>query len=215
MTVGMGTMRPPRLHGPDLEERQYISEPSPDGNGDGRADVLPFDLVQRLVTRAREGDADAFEQLYRQHHAGIYRFFRFHLGTDVDDAVAEVFLRAWRGLPSYRDVGVPFQAWLFGIARHVAVDELRRRGRCEPRDDLPEGAVEPMSVELLDLRNAVELLPQIQRQVIELKFLLGLTNDEVASALRTTSGAVNAKQWRGLKTLANILGGNDGYPDRA
>lgn len=208
-------MRPTRLHHPRPEDPQYISEPLPDGNVDGNARVLPFDLVERLVVRAREGDSDAFEQLYRQHYAGIHRFCRFRLGSDIDDAVAEVFVRAWRGLPSYRDVGVPFRAWLYGIARHVAVDELRRRRRCEPRDDLPDGVVEPTGVELLDLRTAVELLPAKQRQVIELKFLLGLTNDEVASAMHTTAGAVNAKQWRALKTLANILGGSDGYRDRA
>jgi len=185
----------------------YISAPTHDRNVDGTTQVVPLDPTRRLVVRAREGDRDAFAQLYREHYPAIFRLCRFRLGSDVDDAVSEVFTRAWRSIPSYRDVGIPFRAWLYGITRHVIVDELRRRDRFRPTDDIPDQVVEPMTVELMALRDAVELLPRKQRRVVELKFLIGFTNDEVASALGTSPGAVNAMQWRAMKTLANILGG--------
>lgn len=158
-----------------------------------------------LVTRAKEGDREAFGELYRIHLPAVARLVRFRLGAPDDDVTSEVFLRAWRGLDGYRDTGVPFAAWLYGIARHVAVDELRTRGRVEPRDELPERGVEPMTAEILTLRAAIDELPTEQRQVIELKYLVGMTNDEVAAAMDTTPGAVNARQWRALKALADVL----------
>jgi RNA polymerase sigma-70 factor (ECF subfamily) len=158
-----------------------------------------------LVVRAQGGDREAFEQLYRTHAPAVARLVRFRLGADDEDAVSEVFFRAWRGLGGYRDTGAPFSAWLYGIARHVAIDELRTRGRTEPTESVPDREVEHMTADLLTLRGAIDRLPTEQRQVIELKYLLGLTNDEVASAMGCTPGAVNAKQWRALRSLAGEM----------
>ena len=158
-----------------------------------------------LVARAQDGDRDAFGALYREHVAAVSRVVRFRLGREDEDAVSEVFLRAWRGLATYRDTGVPFAAWLYGIARHVAVDVLRSSGRTEPRAELPDREVDPMIAEMLTLHDAIEQLPTEQRQVIELKYLVGMSNSEVAAAMSTTTGAINAKQWRALKALADVL----------
>lgn len=161
---------------------------------------------RELVARAQGGDREAFEELYRTHAPAVARLVRFRMGSEDEDAVAEVFFRAWRGLGGYRDAGVPFSAWLYGIARHVAIDELRKRGRTEPTEELPDREVEPMTADLMTLRGAIDQLPAEQRQVIELKYLLGLTNDEVAAAMGCSAGAVNAKQWRALRTLAGEMG---------
>src|SRR5213592_2286931 len=75
----------------------------------------------------------------------------------------------------------------------------------EDEDALPERGVEPVTAEVLTLRGAIDHLPTEQRQVIELKYLVGMTNEEVAAAMGTTPGAVNAKQWRALKALADVL----------
>ena len=58
---------------------------------------------------------------------------------------------------------------------------------------------------VLTLRGALGRLPTEQRQVIELKYLVGMTNEEVAVAMGTTPGAVNARRWRALKALADVL----------
>lgn len=179
-----------------------ISRVSSDRKGDepdGRA------RERALVARAKEGDRDAFGALYRAHVGAVARLVRFRVGREDEDAVSEVFLRAWRGLATYRDTGVPFAAWLYGIARHVAVDALRASVRTEPRGELPDAGVEPMTAELLTLHDAIEQLPTEQRQVIELKYLVGLSNAEVAAAMDSTPGAVNAKQWRALKALSDVL----------
>ncbi len=179
-----------------------ISRVSLDGKGeepDGRASE------RALVERAKEGDRDAFGVLYREHAPSVARVVRFRLGREDEDAVSEVFLRAWRGLGNYRDTGVPFSAWLYAIARHVSIDLLRTSARTEPRADVPDREVDEMTAELLTLHDAIEQLPTEQRQVIELKYLVGMTNAEVAVAMETSPGAINAKQWRALKALADVL----------
>jgi RNA polymerase sigma-70 factor (ECF subfamily) len=179
-----------------------ISRASSDGKGeepDGRAHE------RALVERAKDGDRDAFGALYKAHAAAVARVVRFRLGREDEDAVSEVFLRAWRGLAGYRDTGAPFAAWLYAIARHVAIDLLRTSARTEPRADVPDREVDEMTAELLTLHDAIDQLPTEQRQVIELKYLVGMSNAEVAAAMDTSLGAVNAKQWRALKALADVL----------
>lgn len=161
--------------------------------------------VQDLVEKARSGDRDAFGEIYRTYRGSIYRLASVSLGAGAEDVVAETFLRAWQGLPRYRDRGVPFAAWLYSIARHVVVDQLRIRGRVQPHDTVPDEPVRDEPDQRLDLAAAIAALPDKQRMVIEMKYLLGLTNPEVAKALRTTTGAVNAKQWRALQSLQKIL----------
>jgi RNA polymerase sigma-70 factor (ECF subfamily) len=186
-------------------EAANISTPSADGNGvASAAEVRAFD--RELARKAQKGDRGAFEHLYRIHHAAVYRLARFYLGGDADDAAAETFVRAWSGLPTYRDTGAPFVAWLYGIARHVVADEFRRRQRIELHAELPDVPVETHGTEeRLDLRAAIDRLPEEQRLVIELKFLAGLKNPEIAALLGTTTGAVNAKQWRALSALNMAL----------
>lgn len=162
-----------------------------------------------LVSRAREGDRDAFGDLYRRYHAPVTRLVRVSLPPDaVEDAVAETFLKAWRALPRYRPTGAPFVGWLYAIARNVVIDAARRSARHPQAALAADPAVDPWprSEEHLDLAAAVAALPDEQRQVIALKYLAGLDNDAVASALGKTAGAVNTQQWRALRNLRRFLG---------
>lgn len=180
----------------DIQARTY-------GGEEQRLDEVP-----RLVDKAKRGDRDAFAELYRLHHARIFRMARLHLGDlgdGAEDAVAETFLRAWAALPRYRDTGAPFVAWLFGIARHVVLDEVARGRRVMPREELPERARGWTVDDRLTLAQALDRLPAAQRQVVELKYLAGMRNEEVASALGKSKGAINAMQWRALGALREIL----------
>lgn len=168
-------------------------------------EVRTLGLEHRWVERAQEGDRDGFGDLYRRYHPLVFRLARAHLGERAEDAVAETFLRAWKALPRYRDTGAPFLAWLYGIARHVIADEFRQQARVEPRPDLPARGVEWTVNDTLTLAAAIRRLPDEQRQVVELKFLMGATDAEVAATLGKSEAAVNAKQWRGLAALRGIL----------
>jgi RNA polymerase sigma-70 factor (ECF subfamily) len=160
---------------------------------------------RELVGMAREGDRDAFGKLFLAHHGTIFRLARATLGDSAEDVASETFVRAWTALPKYRDTGAPFVAWLYGIARHLVVDELRRRSRTEPHANVDNGQVEHLHDDRLALAAALDDLPDEQRQILELKFLLGLTNDEVGAALGKTPGAVNAQQWRALQALRKMI----------
>jgi RNA polymerase sigma-70 factor, ECF subfamily len=172
---------------------------------DVAAEVCLLDLEPRLIQRAKEGDRDAFGQIYSLHHAGITRMARFRLGAEHEDAVSEVFVRAWTALAHYRETGAPFAAWLYGIARHVVADEVARRIRTQPVAQTPDAGVPFRADDGLALAEALARLPDEQRQVIELKFLIGLRNPAVAAALNISVGAVNAKQWRAIGALRRLL----------
>jgi RNA polymerase sigma-70 factor (ECF subfamily) len=183
----------------------------PGGPSDTRnesRDGRPTD-ERELAALAAEGDTDAFEELYRTHVEGVARHVRFRLGRADEYVVAEVFVRAWAGISSYQDRGRPFGAWLFGIARHVIADEFRAGSRTVPVAEVAEQADEPMTAELLSLRQAIDRLPDDQRQAVELRYLVGLTNDEVAAAMETTASAVNTKRWRALRALRDVLGAEE------
>lgn len=170
-----------------------------------RADVASKSGVPELVALAKAGDREAFGDLYRIYHAPIFRVVRAQLGDGADDAVAETFVRAWSSLHRYREMGVPFVGWLYGIARNVVADEFRRRRRVEPTDRLPEEMIGSTVDDDLSLAAAMARLSDEQRKVVELKFLVGLTNAEVASVLGISPGAVNSKQWRALGILRRAL----------
>jgi len=156
---------------------------------------------RELVRMARGGDREAFGHLFVAHHGAIFRLARASLGEGAEDIASETFVRAWVALPRYRDTGAPFVAWLYGIARHVVVDELRRRARVQPHEDIESGTFEHPSDDGLALAAALGDLPDEQRQILELKFFIGLTNAEVGAALGKTPGAINTQQWRALQAL--------------
>jgi RNA polymerase sigma-70 factor (ECF subfamily) len=174
--------------------------------GEPAADSVAADRVALLVESAVRSDREAFGELYRLFHGKVFRLARFYLDGSAEDAVAETFLRAWVALPRYRKTGAPFLAWLYGIARHVVADERAVLRRVEPRPDLPDRPTELHEDDRLVLAAAIDRLPPPSRRVIELKFLMGLPNSEVAAMIGKTVGAVNAQQWRALRKLRELIG---------
>ena len=171
----------------------------------GAADI---DLVQR----AQKGDRGAFAELYQRHAPAVSRLASARTGaSEVDDAVAETFVRAWKSIGKFRDTGKPFVSWLYAIGRNVVADGHRKAGRVKIEGNVeemtigsPDKRVDAMA-ELLDLGSALKKLNKRQRAVIELKYLAGLNNDEVGEALDIAPGAVNTLQWRALRKLQTIM----------
>ena len=194
----------PLLTSVKLQGAANISAVSPDIQ-ETIGDVRSLDVVVRLVERAKDGDKDAFGQIFRLHRDAILRFARLRLGAEADDVVSEVFTRAWVTLNNYEYTGLPFVAWLYGIARHVVADELHRQSRMQPRADPPDSVSRWAEDDRLDLFAAIEQLPTEQRQVIEMKYFMGMRNPEVADVLNTSVNAVNGRQWRALAALRDRL----------
>jgi RNA polymerase sigma-70 factor (ECF subfamily) len=196
-----GSSAPPREQ-KTAEGRRVVYLTSPDG----RPGAPTKERVAELVTQAQQKDRDAFEQLYLLYYRPIYTLARFYLPGQAEDIVAETFLRAWGALERYRDMGRPFAAWLYAIARHIVADELKARRRTEPRSELPDRPIDWDHDDRLVLAMGLARLSKTQRVVVELKYLIGLSHQEIADILHKSIGAVKALRWRALRNLSAYMG---------
>jgi RNA polymerase sigma-70 factor (ECF subfamily) len=213
----------------DLLGETALPAPSgaaPDGGRD-LAELLPDVQVseqdrrreRRLVEAACRGEESAIEALYRTHFDTIYRYVMIRLGSPsaAEDVVSQVFLGMVRGLGRYRDEGKPFVAWLYGIAQKQIAFFQRSQSRSPNPVDLDaaaelvaDGAGPHATAEQRELRTAVAgalgKVPEGQREVIMLRYVLSLSLAETAAVVGRTEGAVKQLQLRGLATLKSILG---------
>jgi len=173
-----------------------------------------------LVARAREGDAEAFEALYRDHQAGIHSFIRSQVREPelAADLTQQTFVRAWEGLPGLRATGA-FRGWLHRIAANLVRDQVKSgRARLEvPASALPDdpraasGAGPPPEerVEASDLRRAVwealDQLPADQRAAVVMHHLEGLSVTEIARAVGVRPGTVMSRLARAREALRRRL----------
>ena len=167
--------------------------------------------VRELVARAQSGDRSALEALYVRHVDRVYAYLAATVGNrhDAEDLTVQTFLRMIEAIHRFEQRATPFEAWLFRIARNLAVDHFRRSRRVEPTetpppDAPPQPSAEEQALSKLDHRGLlahVRRLPEPQRQVLGLKFLLSLSNAEAAVVLEKTEGAVKALQHRALESL--------------
>jgi len=171
--------------------------------------------VAELVARAVQRDPDAFAGLYDRNLEAIYRYllFRVRNPADAEDLTEQVFLRAWQSIGSYKPTGRPFSAWLYSIARNLAIDFFRA---ARPETALPENALAPAGFAepevVLDQALAVDRfhtalgrLTDDQQQVIVLRLIEGLSYDEVANTMNKSAGAIRVIQHRALARLRQLM----------
>ena len=164
-----------------------------------------------LVTRAREGDVDAIGTLYDQHHETIFRYLWLRVNDLklAEDLTGDVFMRMLSALPRYQPMGMPFRAWLYRIAHNLLVDHWRKPIPLdsieEESDDGDPGLDVERKLLVVHMNRAMTQLEPNQHQVIVLRFVMGLTLQEVARAMGKTEGAVKSLQHRGLTALRRAL----------
>jgi RNA polymerase sigma-70 factor (ECF subfamily) len=181
---------------------------------------------QRLIIEeAQSGDLEALASLYDSHVNQVYRYTLARLGNvhDAEDVTEEIFLKMYTGLPGYQWRKVPFAAWLMRIARNEVVNFTRRNGRRALDTELPEEVVDRGSndpaetterlMALEDLREAVALLPEAQREVIILRFASGLSIADTARALGKRENNVKVLQHKGMQRLHTLM--TPKYPELA
>ena len=176
----------------------------------------PYEQNQELVALAIKGDRDAFGKLYLRHLDSIYRYIYFRVNdvSEAEDLTEEVFVRAWEALPGYQVREFPFMSWLYRIAHNLIVDYHRRNrpGQLPDVDENPE-AVTPHSPESLleeaqtleRLSAAISQLNDDEQQVIVLRYIEGLSHDEVAAAIGKSNEASRVIQHRALARLSGLL----------
>ena len=167
---------------------------------------------QDLVTRAVQGDADAFAALYESNFDRVYRYLYVGLGNqaEAEDLTQEVFSKVLEAIGTFQWRNVPFASWLFRIAHNKMIDYIRREKRVErvdsdeavlSLDDSDPADVAEHNLQLEKVRHNIGRLSPAQREVIWLRFGAGLTTTEVASALGKSTGTVKALQYNGIVAL--------------
>ena len=177
---------------------------------------MPLVNERQLVLQAQAGNAEAFGQLYDAYMERIYRFIYFRVEDQqtAEDITSQVFLRAWNNLDRFRLGRTPYLAWLYTIAHNAVIDHYRTRKVTTALEDVrlsqPDYAevvenVIDNEVEMKSIKSAMQTLTGDQQQVLMLKFIEGMSNDEIARHLGKREGAVRALQMRGLRALAKQL----------
>jgi RNA polymerase sigma-70 factor, ECF subfamily len=165
-------------------------------------------LVERMPVAA--ADTETFAALYERTFPRVYAYVASLLRdrASAEDVTAQAFERAYRKRSSYRARRGSHEAWLFGIARNAALDELRRRKRrarleSEPVDDVAPNADDQLELSLRReaVRAALESLDGRERDLLALKFAGGLSNAEIARVLGLSETAAGTRLHRTLTKL--------------
>jgi RNA polymerase sigma-70 factor (ECF subfamily) len=181
----------------------------------GRPDATDAALMVRVAAR----DPEAMAELYDRHAARLLGLARRILGEggEAEEVLQEVFLFAWRSASAFDASRGTVLTWLLVATRSRAIDRLRARKSSlrppaqslelagdPPGPDDVEGASSDRQWEAI-CRGAVRELPADQRQVLELAYFEGLTQQEIAERTRTPLGTVKTRARLGLMKLRERL----------
>jgi RNA polymerase sigma-70 factor (ECF subfamily) len=187
----------------------------------GRTNIRSISDAE-LVFRVSHHEKQALETLYNRYSGAVMGLSLKMLGErdSAEEIVQETFWRVWNRAETYSSGSGAFTSWLFGIAHHLVVDEVRRR-RVRPlttplddaSDSVPElSDTEPdvaesalQSVTRAQVRAALDDLPAAQRRVIELAYFEGLTHQEIAERLEQPLGTIHTRARLGIEKLRAIL----------
>jgi RNA polymerase sigma factor (sigma-70 family) len=152
----------------------------------------------------------AFEALYRESRDDVYAYVAGLLRdrSAAEEVTSQAFERAWRKRRQInRRRGTP-RAWLFGIARNAALDELRRRSRQtkQPEDQVALSA-DPAeaAVDRAVLQRALDSLTGRERELVALKFFAGLSNAEIAAVIGTSESNAGTRLHRVIEKLRRSI----------
>ena len=170
-----------------------------------------------LVKRAQAGNAAAVGELYDRHQPRIFRYIRFKVAHTqlAQDLTGEVFLRMVNHLSSFEPRGVAFSAWLYRIATNLVIKEGQRESKqplvplvyanyISQNHDNPTQVVE-RRLEKEWLCQGMDKIDENQREVIIMRFVVGLSLKETADTLNRTVAAVKTLQHRGILALQAAL----------
>ena len=179
----------------------------------------PGEDERQLAAAAQAGDRRAFERLVQLHKATLYRFVRRYVGDkdDAYDLVQDTFISTWLALRRY-DARKPFSVWLRAIALNKCRDHGRRRAvrrrilklfaSQSPQahsalQDREEASLQAKRLHQLD--QAIAALPRVYKEPLLLTTVAGLTQQQTAEQLKTSTKAIEMRIRRAKKRLSEAL----------
>ena len=171
-----------------------------------------------LLARIGEHDERALESLYERYAGPLYSLAYKVTGSDrfAQDVVQEVFVAVWNNAGRFDASRGSLSSWLFSLARHKAIDLVRREANVrrhtadvdlefeESTDDVDQEAW--LRVRRDAVRAAMAALPEPQRVALELAFFRGLTHVEVSELLGIPLGTAKTRIRSALLRLRDVLG---------
>jgi RNA polymerase sigma-70 factor (ECF subfamily) len=175
----------------------------------------------QLLSMIQQQDRGALEALYDKYGGAVYSLAMRMLSDSgaAQEVTQDTFFNVWRRASSYHSQRGKVTSWLFSIAHHRTIDELRRRRRVQSQvqdgvdltNKPSEGADDPVAYataqyERSQLKDALHTLRVEQREVVELAYFGGLTHSEIAKHLDQPLGTVKTRMRLGLRKLREALG---------
>jgi RNA polymerase sigma factor (sigma-70 family) len=168
--------------------------------------------TSNLGARLAAGEEGAINECYSALGPMVLGYLRRFVSRDEsEDVLQRVFYEVWRNRDRY-DPTRSLEAWVLGIARKRAIDQLRRRhANVVPIEELRHIAGEDgrdlaeRYARASEVRGALERLPREQREVLTLAYFGDLTQTEIADRLGVPLGTVKARTFRGLRRLADLI----------
>ena len=176
------------------------------------------DEFTAAVEGAQRGDSESFRVLYREVQPRLLRYLSFLVDSDAEDIASETWLQATRDLHKFQGNFDNFRGWITTIARHRAMDHLRKNSRQPPAVPVPveefsfltsADDTEARAIESITTDNAVKMissLPKDQAEAVILRAVVGMDAKTAAAVVGKRAGAIRTAAYRGLKTLAKRLG---------
>ena len=170
--------------------------------------------ANKKIDEQREKE-NRLTNLYDEYFDKIARYIYVHIGdrNEAENLAGEVFLKALESLKSYKERGIPMQAWLYRIAHNLVVDHLRKATKLKtvPIDTVQiESREDPVAtaekhIQMERVNEAMQKLTPEQREVVRLRFFGGLSSREVGAMLSKSDGAVREMQRAAIEKLRGLL----------
>jgi RNA polymerase sigma-70 factor, ECF subfamily len=166
-------------------------------------------LLLRAVAATKSGDVSALHFLYVRYADDVRGYVQSIVRErhDAEDITQNVFAKLPRAIRTYERREVPFAAWILRVARNAAVDHMRSRRPvpCEEVRTSDQGYEQVGFERSQSLRDALERLPEEQREVLVLRHVAGLSPGEIAQRLHKTEGSIHGLHHRGRRALRAAL----------
>jgi RNA polymerase sigma-70 factor, ECF subfamily len=185
--------------------------------------ALPHDALEALsdevlLARAADGRQEAIAVLFDRHQGSMYGLALRITGDDASaqDAVQDAFVSIWRNASRFDASRASARSWMLAIAHHRAIDTVRRRRPLSPipetESSVPAALVVPDAwaevtarLDAAMIRRALDRLSAVQREVLELAYFAGLTQQDIAARTGTPLGTVKSRARLGLLALRTEL----------
>ena len=173
--------------------------------------------IEKSVIKAQKGDEKSFALLFDTCYEKISRYVQFRIPEEeVEDLVSEVFLKVVEKIDTYKpDPKAGFNAWIFRIAHNKVIDFYRKKKELLGQSDedgtdfflqIPDENLRPdqqtnLNLDVKKLYKILKQLPDVQREILEFKYLEGFSNTEIAKITGKAEGNIRVIQLRALREI--------------